>query len=239
MTPLPDSQNSCFSEVTGRGHIDAACFPRQHCNTAGPGHGSMLASAPQQKPFKEPLQSHAVPRLTKALLEANDRVHKLNTASASPTETPAASEQVCAPARPLQVQTPPRLKRKPLHLLVPDFQQLRLFAGPSVAKRTNIKLCGAHAFRMELRKRCLQLSSPTRARSTSLATKFGQKDTSQTQPPRRALHQPRPRARGADAQPCAEAPAQRSECLTPRHLPICQGSLAQGCLGDLCSTVLA
>ncbi|KAK9905782.1 hypothetical protein WJX75_006130 [Coccomyxa subellipsoidea] len=62
----------------------------------------MLASAPQQAPVKVQLQGQAVSRLTKALLEANDRIYKFNTTSVSPAETPAASEQLCGPARPLQ-----------------------------------------------------------------------------------------------------------------------------------------
>lgn len=109
MTPLHDSLNSCFSELTGRGDFDAACFPRQHCNPAGQwctnGDGCVLASAPQQAPVKVQLQGQAVSRLTNALLEANDRIFKFNTTSVSPAETPAASEQLCGPARPLQVRT--------------------------------------------------------------------------------------------------------------------------------------
>lgn len=73
--PQQDSLNSCFSEITGRGHIDAAYCPRQ-CAVAqyrAPDQTCKSPVVPQKWSPDSSHQIQAAPRLTKALLEAYDR----------------------------------------------------------------------------------------------------------------------------------------------------------------------
>ncbi len=111
MAPRLDSLNSCFSEVTGRGCSFEACFPRKNLDTAGQWcasgqayRGQFAANIPAGEvlPHVTP-----APRLTKALLEAYDRIGKLISPLASPADTPATSEQICKPAVLLQVCSTP------------------------------------------------------------------------------------------------------------------------------------
>ena len=85
------------------------------------------------------LQGQAVSRLTKALLEANDRIYKFNTTSVSPAETPAASEQLCGPARPLQVRTQHIVNCKVFQLLRPELLHVLLFTCRRLKSRNSKK----------------------------------------------------------------------------------------------------
>ncbi|BDA47673.1 hypothetical protein COCOBI_10-5240 [Coccomyxa sp. Obi] len=108
MIPQLDSLNSCFSEVTGRGCSFEACFPRKDLDTAGPwcAPGQTCRGQGAAENFAGEVLPHVktAPRLTKALLEAYNRIGKLTAPLTSPVETPAVSEQLCKPAVLLQVE---------------------------------------------------------------------------------------------------------------------------------------
>ena len=109
MNPQLYSLNSCFSEVTGRGCSVEACFPRKDIDTGGgccaPGQTYNGIHAAKYIAGEDLPHVETAPRLTKALLEAYDRIGKLAPPSASPAETPAVSEQLCKPVVVLPVRS--------------------------------------------------------------------------------------------------------------------------------------